>query len=349
MISNALVIHSGGRPASSRLAESRARSVQRRLNIAPLQMTFDENSNSSPAKDEGSQEISLYSGNSPQGSPRPCLSPCLELGLLSPTRECESIEERHDIDYNSVDSGFSHSSRKLFAYGPSENGRSPPKTPSPTAAKRASPKSISCFRTFNSISSDSMESMDEDCIGLVDMDSLEENAPLPTSFNTIISGNIKSSSNRTALFRRCLSLTENNINRSKNLSETKTSEVLRTIADVSSPFMAKASSEPSKTFKRPEPPGICSPIQSKRYKQSSSTPVASNEDKENKENVQVSNDLPIARPILRKSISMNDAIMNALARCEYHFAETNLQMLRQLKNCLANRLPSVLQLRPTPI
>lgn len=330
MISNALVIHSGGRPASSRLTESRVRSAQRRLNIAPMPLTFDDNSNSSPSKDENShEEISLYSGNSPQGSPRPCLSPCLELGLLSPSRETESIEERHDIDYNSVDSGFSHSSRKLFAFGPGENVQSPPKTPSPTAAqKRISPKSISCFRTFNSISSDSMESMDDECIGLVDMDSLEENTSLPTSFNTIISGNIKTTSNRTPLFRRCLSLTDNNINRSKNISETKTHQVLKTIRDVSTPFAPKISIEPSRTFKRPEPPGTCSPVQIKRYKQGSITPVSSSGDKENK----TSNDLPIARPILRKSISMNDAIMNALARCKYHQKKKIIQLSNLNKN-----------------
>lgn len=313
MITNALTINSGGRTAAARAAESRARSVQRRLNIEPVQMTFDEteeNSNSSPVKDKLIQEeMSLYSGNSPQGSPRPCsISPCLEIGLLSPLRESEVIEERHDIDFNSVDSGYNSNSRKLFEFV-EPSGLAPRASP-PKTTSRTSPKSTSCFRPFNSLSSDSMESMDDECIDLYEMESFDETTQLPTSFNTIISGdsfntiingNAKPMSNenlcRPAL-QRCLSLTDSNVNRGKKaVCDPKTPDRFRAISESASPFNQK-------TFKRPEPPTLTSPVQSKRYKLNKI---------EDKENV---NEPTIARPILRKSVSMNDDIMNALARCK---------------------------------
>lgn len=299
-----------------RHAESRIHGFQRHLNIAPLQMNFDDSSSGSPVKNVEmlAEDMSLYAGHTPQGSPRPCsISPCMEMGLLSPLRENETIGERHDFDYNSMDSGFSNnSSRKIFTFV--QPSALPPKrqdTPSPPkTTQRTSPKSISCFRSFNSLSSDSMESMDDDCMDLLDMESLDDNAQLPTSFNSIMSGNIKSpnnSINRTPVFRRCLSMTDSNVNRSKSgLIEPKTPEILKAIPETPSPFQPKLIDGIVKTFKRPEPPSIGSPVQTKRYKQS-------NEDKEN------SNDLPVIRPVLRKSMSMNDdIIMNALSRCKFH-------------------------------
>lgn len=385
LITNALTINSGGRSPSARRAELQARSAQRRLNITPIQMNFDENSNSSTSStllpdeidtysrglksDMSPDDISFYAGNSPQCSPRPCsVSPCMDMGLLSPCRENESIEEHHDIDYNSVDSGFSNNSRKCINFAepmglaPKRlSTPSPPKSSSSSTSsttslssssssasstlqllKMLSPKSTSCFRSFNSLSSDSMESMDEDCMDLLDMESLDDNTQLPTSFNTIISGNIKSSqadnhsnnslnnissnmnSNRLPIFRRSLSMTDSNLNSNNKPSEPKTPKVLKAICENDSPFQAKCFDHGAKAFKRPEPPSICSPVQSKRYKQGAeqllqeqkeSNKENSHDDKENKEN---SNDLPVVRPVFRKSMSMNDAIiMNALARCKY--------------------------------
>lgn len=288
------------------------RGIQRRLNVAPL--NFDDTSNS-PIK-MTSEEMSLYSGNTPQGSPRPCsISPCLEMGLLSPLREHERIEERHDIDFNSMDSGYSNNSRKMFTFA--QPNALPPK-PSPPKTVRTSPKSISCFRSFNSLSSDSMESMDDDCMDLLDMEAMDDNAQLPTSFNSIISGNIKSTATTTTtttatpVFRRCLSMTDSNVNRGS-----RTPDALKTIPETDSPFQSKFESI-IKTFKRPEPPTVGSPVQSKRYKQTE-------DDKEN------SNELPIIRPILRKSMSMNDdIIMNALSRCKFGFVAKHLQYFAQL-------------------
>lgn len=304
LITNALTIDSNS-------MSPRARGIQRRLNIGPL-LNFDESSNS-PQK-MSSEEMSLYSGNTPQGSPRPCsISSCLDIDLLSHCRENERIEERGDIDFNSVDSGYSNNSRKMFTFA-QPNARppksSPPKTTTPM---RMSPKSISCFRSFNSLSSDSMESMDEDCMELLDMESMDDNAQLPPSFNAIMSGSIKSinslspaisaqtTTTTTPILRRCLSMTDGNVNHGLRMPDP-----LKPISESDSPFQSKLDGH-IKTFKRPEPPSIGSPVQSKRYKQSGE------EDKEN------SNDLPVVRPVLRKSMSMNDdIIMNALSRCKCH-------------------------------
>lgn len=321
LISNSLNINSNGHSPATENATSLNRGFQRRLNIAPL--NFDDNSNGSPIK--MSEEMSMYSGNTPQGSPRPCsISPCSE--LLSPSRECESIEERHDFDYNSMDSGYSQNiSQKMFTFAqPALPVKRSDTISPPKSAKRDSPKSISCFRSFNSLSSDSMESMDDDCMDLLDMEALDENAQLPTSFNTIISGNIKSNSSyndesdhdnsytmktqsrsqitisRTPMFRRCLSMTDGNVNRGRTHETTSTPEMFKAIPEMDTSFECL-----SKTFKRPEPPSVVSPIQSKRYKQSV-------EDKENL------NEMQVSRPVLRKSLSMNDdLIMNALSRCKY--------------------------------
>lgn len=277
-------------------------------------MNFEENSNS-PVKTAvtmSPEEMSFYAGNSPQGSPRPCsISPCMEIGMLSPgLRETENMD-----DYNSRDSGYGASQkkfRKLFDFVPPSG--LPPKrmeTPSPPKTQTvlvATTTSTSCFRSFNSLSSDSMESMDDDCMDLLEMDDLDDNAQLPTSFNTIISGNIKSNS-EVPLLRRCLSLTDGNVQRAKSESfVTNTPEQMKSIAENVSPFTSKVTDSGSKAFKRPEPPSGLSPVQSKRLKSSIC------DDKEN------SNEVPAARPVFRKSISMNDAIiMNALARCKFPF------------------------------
>lgn len=381
LITNALTINSGGRSPATRRAESQSRSAQRRLNITPLQMTFEdeENSNSStssstlsPSKviEMSPEDLSFFAGNSPQSSPRPCsISPCMDMGLLSPSRESESIEERHDIDYNSVDSGFSVTSRKCINFvepmglAPKRNTTtpSPPRRSTQNQLiKLLSPKSTSsCFRSYNSLSSDSMESMDEDCMDLLDMESLDDNTQLPTSFNTIISGNIKASiaddnnssgsgsntnssssskhssnvsngntnSNRLPIFRRSLSMTDSNLNSSNNKkpSEPKTPEVLITVFEDSSPsILARCQDIGAKAFKRPEPPGHCSPVQSKRYKQGAEQCKETNENQCDDSNKENSNNLPLVRPVFRKSISMNDAIiMNALARCKYFSLLTN--------------------------
>lgn len=306
-----MTINSGGRSPATRRADSRARSTQRRANIAPLAMNFEDNSNS-PEKPTtmSPDEMSFYTGNSPLGSPRPCsISPCMEIGMLSPgQRETENMD-----DYNSRDSGYGASQkkfRKLFDFVP-PNGLPPKRldTPSPPKMQTilaATPTSTSCFRSFNSLSSDSMESMDDECMDLLEMDDLDDNAQLPTSFNTIISGNIKSNS-EVPLLRRCLSLTDGNVQRSKSESyDLQTVAQLKSIAENMSPFTSKITDSGSKAFKRPEPPSGLSPVQSKRLKSSIC------DDKEN------SNEIPAVRPVFRKSISMNDAIiMNALARCKF--------------------------------
>lgn len=303
LMSNSLTINSGGPSPATRRAESRARSVQRRLNIAPLAMNFDENSNSPEKTMMSPEELSFYTGNSPQGSPRCSISPCMDIGMLSPGfRETETIDE-----YNSRDSGYGASqtqsqkkkNRKLFDFvQPSGipprriDSMSPPKT----QATMLKTNATSCFRSFNSLSSDSMESMDDECMDLLDMDDMDDNARLPTSFNNIISGSIKTTNEtRVPLLRRCLSLTDSNAHRARNnIRESHTPDVLKSISENASPFQPKVTDSGSKACKR--------------YKASSSD--------ENKENaIEIT---PPARPVLRKSISMNDAIiMNALARCKY--------------------------------
>lgn len=374
-------INSGGRSAAVRRAEARARGAQRRLNISPRHMQFDETLALVPEKLNMSDDISLYGGNSPQGSPRPCsISPCMDAsGMLSAENSPQrfipiqsnsgSIQQRQssfgDIDYNSVDSGYGQqSSSSSLILGSSIESASnvsrtcfkfaeplglPPKRTDTTPPKNSSlispPKSSSCFRQFNSLSSDSIDSMDDELLELLDMESMEEDVDehLPAHFKSIISGDILKSTtiipDRPA-FRRCLSLTETptNILRSNNTrymaASPKSPEQLKPLSESNTtPYSSRAD---GRAFKRPEAP-LISPNQSKRFKLTDSTM----ENKENN-NMMVSpkyhqkqqpttptttlfsnqcrtdeNTAFVHRPVLRKSISMNDAnIMSALARCK---------------------------------
>lgn len=337
-------MNSGGRSPSVRRAEARNRGVQRRLNMAPTRMIYNDDENcSSPVKNMSIEELSFYSGNSPQASPRPCsISPCMELsGLLSPENSPSrftvvqqnrstnlmqrQISDDHDV--SSMDSGYSASysqdntndSKSSFKFlepcgiAPRRIDPSPRKLS--TNSLTASPKSTNSFRMFHSLSSSSMESTDDELMELFEMESLDEDTQLPADLNNLISGVIKTIRTtpdyKRPLIRRCLSVNESleAKNRVRSaLFEVKTPEILKqqqvTDNNSNTPYSSRTS------FKRPEAP-IGSPIQSKRYKCETEVTI------EGKEND--SSDI-IRRPILRKSISMNDSIISALARCKFFFS-----------------------------
>lgn len=358
-ISTTFTLNSAGRSPASRQAEQRQRSVQRRLHIAPLKML------ASPGKENlnTEEDLSFYQVNSPQASPRPC-SPCdcpeesgellpsevtpnkqitVVAGAGSATRTRRPLE---DYDPNSMDSGYGmsssegghHKSQSMFRFIqpsiPRQNSVS-----SSTASPSAS-SSTPSIRIFHSLSSGSMESMDDIDMELFDMDTLEdeEGQQLPSNLNSLICGDIKATkttpeNKRPPFIRRCLSLSDNPVvRRAKNnlifespvaaaapASPARTPERFRIAPDQENlnltPFSSRAQ-DTTRCFKRPEPPGV-SPIQSKRYKTESLTPVSAFRSVEN-----VNLDSPAhltvpvpKRPILQKSISMNDAhIMNALSR-----------------------------------
>lgn len=337
LISNSFTLNSGGRSPSVRRAEARNRGVQRRLNMAPTRIYSDENC-ASPVKNNMSiEELSFYSGNSPQASPRPCsISPCMELsGLLSPEtspsrftvvqqNRSTNLMQRQisdDHDVSSMDSGYSASySQDNTAFKFLEPCGIAPRRidPSPrklsTNSLTASPKSTSSFRMFHSLSSSSMESTDDELMELFEMESLDEDTQLPTDLNSLISGVIKTIRTtpdyKRPLIRRCLSVNESieAKNRVRSaLFEVKTPEILKQVTDNKSntPYSSRTS------FKRPEAP-IGSPIQSKRHKCETEVSI---EGKENNDS-----DV-IRRPILRKSISMNDSIISALQRCKFFFID----------------------------
>lgn len=229
-----------------------------------------------------SEEMSFYSGNSPTASPRPCsISPYMDMDMLSPKNESEMMGERHDIDCDSKDSGFSSSSvnNAFTCVQPVQNS--------------ISPKSASCFQSYDSMA-DECQSMEDECMDLLEME-MDDNAQLPTRFDTIISGDIITTDiiTKTPVFRKCLSMIDGN---SANGNAAHTTEMLKSIPETSSsPFFGVA-----KTYKRAETPSVNgSPVvQCKRLKH----------DKENE----------VTRPSFRKSLSMNDEIiMNALSRCKY--------------------------------
>lgn len=353
-ISTTFSLNSAGRSPASRMAEQRQRSAQRRLHIAPLRM--DNKFLGSPGKENlpNEEEFSFYHGNSPQASPRPC-SPCdcpedtVELlpSEITPNKqtainpvmlndaEIGSADRLRrpleDYDPNSMDSGYGasvssegHKSQSLFRFIQPSAPRQNTTAISPAA---------NSMRMFHSLSSGSMESMDDIEMELLEMDTMDDNAQLPSNLNSLICGDIKATKTtpetKRPFFRRCLSLSENpNAQRIKsNLSfgspiatsyqsPAKTPERLRVTLDKENLNITPFSSRPdtNRCFKRPEPPGN-SPIQSKRHKTEVLTPVSSMRLVEPSTHDSPSMLTVPKRPILQKSMSMNDAhIMSALSR-----------------------------------
>ena len=303
------------------------------------------------------------------------MSPCMDMSLLSPetspshftiVSDNQVYHQRRsfgELDFSSVDSGYgrtissdsnaSNRSDGIFKFAEPlgvapkrlDVQISPPKgtvtcttvgsMQQPLETNISSPKSISCFRPFNSMSSDSMDSTDG-YMDLLDMETMDEDSQnLPSHFNSIISGNIKAP----PPIRRCLSLNDNNVPyspvHSKSYSpvqKTPERSSLKVIAENGSSSSSNNITPYSSRsiFKRPEGP-IISPVLCKRYK-------ALHDDENEKENADCSMSpsimkspsvsMPatgvspiVQRPALRKTISMNDAkIMSALARCKLiHF------------------------------
>ncbi|XP_055585470.1 M-phase inducer phosphatase 2-like [Uranotaenia lowii] len=350
-ISTTFTINSTGRSPASRLAEQRQRSAQRRQFIAPLRM--DNKFLGSPGKENlpTEEELSFYHGNSPQPSPRPC-SPCecpeepeeMLASEITPNKQTIAIgaltgsairtrRPLEDYDPNSMDSGYGasvssggHKSQSLFTFVQ-------PSIPRQNSSVTASP--ASAVMRY-SLSSGSMESMDDIDMDLFEMDSIEDDAQLPSNLNSLICGDIKATKttpeNKKPFVRRCLSLSETPVVRrvksnllfdspvtSSNSPIVKTPERYRPSPDQENlnltPFSSR--SDATRCFKRPEPPGV-SPVQSKRHKPEVLTPVSSLRSCLS-ENISLDSPasltVPPKRPLLQKSISMNDAqIMKALSR-----------------------------------
>lgn len=351
-MSNAFTINSAEQSPTSRHAEQRSRSVQRRLNIAPLQMNYEAVSEECATPEKSPEdEQSFYPGSSPRRSPGPCpISPCDDETLLSletsPVSNRFTLVQAGDLvrrafdayDPSSMDSGYhagTDASNKSGFQFAAPSGVAPRKTPA-----KLSPKTNS-IRIFHSLSSGSMGSADADeYMDLFDMEDDDEDTHMPTDLSSLLSGDIKAVRNTpehakrpAPIARRSLSMNESNfINRARNSlfdydttpEKIATTPVRQALTPIRPQLMQHGNSMTpysSKTcFKRPEPPTTISPIQNKRYKYDTSA----SEHQENIAPVALSQDVtkvqPPVRPLFKKSISMNDAnIMSALARCKYIF------------------------------
>lgn len=300
------------------MAESRSRGVQRRLNIAPLRINYnDENdcgiSNmiDSPIKQEMSsqsslaaaEELSFYSGNSPQSSPRPCsISPCMEGGLLSPETSPSKFIVKNSInrdliikrqksldenDGNSMDSGYgvsfggtssTNSANLLQPIGVNANNvlqKQRSGDASPRKQIQISPKSSNNFRIFHSLSNGSMESIDDEYMELFELESLDDNSQLPSNINNLISGDIKNNrttpenKNQRPLIRRNLCLSEGEV-KTPVMSRVRNQLQFDSVTpEILRPLVENltpfSSRIDGRCFKRPEPP-TDNPIQSKRYR-----------------------------------------------------------------------------------
>uniref|UniRef100_A0A6M2DLL1 protein-tyrosine-phosphatase n=1 Tax=Xenopsylla cheopis TaxID=163159 RepID=A0A6M2DLL1_XENCH len=319
-MNNSFTLSSGGR-IGSRVSESRSQSTQRRFNSNPMVIDYDgDDCLSSDDKEnyiESSlpecNDLSLYSGASPQNSPlRACqLSPCVQKRkgelfnkarkriLHKPLRQPLA-----DHDTNSVDSDA--------GYGASFSEQGPKRCqliaastvvprriiePSPSKTQSPKTKSPCSLKIFHSLSSGSMESMDDGFIELFDMDSMDENAQLPCDLNSLISGDIKSvkTPDRSLKPSFCRSLSLNN--------DISTPELFSSLK-LKSPNPTTPTSDGSRCFKRPEPPCMLqSPNMPKRRKSTSLGNIDESPETQNRQR------------ILQRSVSDHEHIIKqALAR-----------------------------------
>lgn len=348
LISNTFTINSAGISPATRLQEQRARAVQRRQNIAPLQVNFDLKYES-PEKDANmGEDISFYGTSNTASSPRPCpVSPFRnEESLLSPGTSPSLFiindEKLPRQDSSSMDSGYSggqqlsQSSTSSSAFQFIEPKRpetssssSPPptmKTPSKNSSLNLSSRMN--FSIFQSISSSSTETMEDELMDLMDLESVDEDAQLPNDINSLICKDIKNKTpdhkRHDSYARKCLNMDAGFKNVLFSSPSTPKSSTINTLIttperqclqniDNVTPFGHRNTSTGG--FKRPEPPTM-SPIHSKRYKCENDPPATAGI-------MQLTQpQFPSKRPVLRKSMSMNDAvIMDALSRSS---SESNL-------------------------
>lgn len=308
LMTNAFTIDSAEQSPTTRRAEQQARGVQRRFNIAPLRINYDENASITPEKQIIRDDLSFYDGTSPQQSPLPCpVDACME-GDLSP----ETSPVRYEAilpPSKATTASHPHSSSKSAFKFLQPCGTAPRKTPA---------KSPSSLRIFHSLSNGSTESADDEYIELFEMESIDDNddaiQQLPNDLSSLLSGDIRAVRNtpeqkhHRPAARRSLSLNDSNEcilrrTRSSLFEKTATPErqALQSITNGSSttPLTTK------NTFKRPEPP-TTSPTQCKRLKF------------ENYENIEPPKETSrSSNLILKKSISMDEGhIKTALARCK---------------------------------
>lgn len=172
--------------------------------------------------------------------------------------------------------------------------------PSPSKTQSPKTKSPCSLKIFHSLSSGSMESMDDGFIELFDMDSMDENAQLPCDLNSLISGDIKSvkTPDRSLKPSFCRSLSLNN--------DISTPELFSSLK-LKSPNPTTPTSDGSRCFKRPEPPCMLqSPNMPKRRKSTSLGNIDESPETQNRQR------------ILQRSVSDHEHIIKqALARCKY--------------------------------
>ena len=290
-------------------------------------MNFDMKCDTSDKEAMEADDVSFYCGQSPQSSPsRPCpTSPgpsslASESSIQCNISRLNLVRQLSQQDSESSDSGYNNSegARSNFSCNGSLFPFAEPRQPliDPSPRKTPSKYTItnvgggaynnicalispsSNFQTFNSFSSGSMDSMDEEYRDLIEMDAYEENAQMPSNLNSLICHEIKSTRTTPEAKRNLArSLFDNSpvsttpkssINA---LITTPERQCLQSISENLTPRLGG--------FKRPDPPTI-SPNRSKRHKNENDAPLPSFP-------VINMSETTTKRPILRKSMSMNDA------------------------------------------
>lgn len=293
-----------------------------------------------------SEDISFYSTNNPASSPRPCpISP--NSHLLSPgcspskfnIENTVQLSRNFSQDSTSMDSGYygSLSNNKLSSTSVASTFKfiepRRPSTSSPSAQKTPSKFALSSSmnssgRSFRVLSSGSCDPTEDEFMDLMDLENFDGESSMPCDMDSLISKDIKKTPERFDLSaRKRLNMNGGGSGVKNSLFSSpltpKSSTITSLITTPERQCFSNLSSNitpirsTTGAFKRPEPPSVCSPVQSKRMKCENEEPKESAFHSLSQEVL-----MPQKRPTFRKSMSMNDAnLMNAVKRAD---SESNL-------------------------
>lgn len=359
LISNkSFTINSAGISPATRQREQQARAALHRRNIAPHTVNFDVKCGSPEKEAAMCEDISFYGTHNPASSPRPCpISPCGGddmQSFLSPGTSPSKFDIESNVqlprtisqDSTSMDSGYCGLSNNRLSTTvsatafkfpepkrPSTSSPSMQKTPSKLALSSTMNSSSQSFRLLSSGSCDTTE---DDFMELMDLESLDGETQMPGDLSSLICKDIKSTSKTPenkrldSSARKCLNMNEKVKNTlfsspSPKASSTITSLITTPERQCLQNLSGNINITPIRSlttgaFKRPERP-VSSPVQSKRIK-CENDPPKYEEPCLSFSQPPATLDVPQRRPIFRKSMSMNDAVIkNALLRSS---SDTNL-------------------------
>jgi M-phase inducer phosphatase len=276
------------------------RNLSRRLLISPQNINFDLKSDLQNDEDD-EDDMSFYPLN------RPFYGVQLNGENISLEDEHDKIREQETAPILTLVEPNSPKKSDL-------SSESAHRTPSKyTVMSTGSSRLGNGFKVYDSISSGSNESneMEDEYLELMEMENLDDETQMPSDLSSLLCKDVKHSKSPEG--KKCSDMDKSTehgsfvrpkLNRVTSLFAAPDRQCLATINENVTSFGSNRCTTAG-AFKRPEPPIVAIPSQSKRHKGEQDDLISS-----------IIIPLQMKRPPLRKTVSMNDAatIMDALTR-----------------------------------